>query len=119
MTAITQRPANRTWVPRADVYSTDNAVVVTLDLPGVDQEGLSIELEKNLLSIDAQAKSATPEGYRKVYGEYTPGNFQRRFVLSEDIDQEGIEAKLEKGVLTLRFPKAVAAVAKKIEVKSA
>ena len=57
-------------------------------------------------------------GYQRVYNEYSDGDYERVFTLSENIDGDRIEATLKDGVLQLVLPKAEAAKARKIELKS-
>ena len=56
--------------------------------------------------------------YSPVYGEYASGDYERTFVLSDEIDAEKIEARLKDGVLRLTLPKAAAAQAKRIQLRS-
>ena len=53
-----------------------------------------------------------------MYNEYSDGDYERVFTLSENIDRDRIEATLKDGVLQLVLPKAEAAKARKIELKS-
>ena len=57
-------------------------------------------------------------GYQRVYNEYSDGDYERVFTLSANIDRDRIEATLKDGVLQLVLPKAEAAKARKIELKS-
>ncbi len=108
----------RVYVPRADIYETRDDVVVTADVPGVDEKSVDITLEKNVLTINAYPADYQPEGYSLVYSEYGVGDYQRRFVISNEIDQEKIEASVKNGVLHLRLPKAGPAKARKISVRT-
>jgi len=70
--------------------------------------------------LTIRGRSATIEhgGYQRVYNEYSDGDYERVFTLSENIDRDRIEATLKNGVLQLVLPKAEAAKARKIELKS-
>ncbi|MGC9348499.1 MAG: Hsp20/alpha crystallin family protein [Anaerolineae bacterium] len=107
------------FIPRADIYETDDDIVVVADMPGVDAESVDITLEDNILSINGYTKDWQPEGYQLTYAEYRVGDYRRRFTLSERIDREGIEAKMTDGVLRLHLPKVEEAKAKKITVQTA
>ena len=67
-----------------------------------------------------RGRTATNEqgGYQRVYNEYSDGDYERVFTLSANIDRDRIEATLKNGVLQLVLPKAEAAKARKIELKS-
>lgn len=107
------------FVPKADIYETDADVVIVADIPGVDIKSVDITLEKNVLTINAFRSSNFPEGYSLAYNEYEEGDYVRSFRLSNEIDQEKIDAKVKNGELWLHLPKAAAAKAKKIAVKGA
>ena len=109
------RPA---FVPRADIYETDEAIVVLADMPGVDEDSLDITLEKGVLTLNGTVELETPEGYRLNYAEYRVGDYLRSFSLSDEIDQEAIEATLKDGVLRLTLPKITKVRTKKIAVKA-
>ena len=109
------RPA---FVPRADIYETDKAIYVVADMPGVDEASLDITLEKSVLTLNGAVEPAAPEGYSLSYAEYRVGDYVRSFSLSDEIDQEAIEATLKDGVLRLTLPKITEVITKKIAVKA-
>jgi HSP20 family protein len=108
----------RMYIPRADIYETRDDVVVIADIPGTDEKSVDITLEKNVLTINAYPTNYQPEGYSLVYSEYGVGDYQRRFVISNEIDQQKIEASVKNGVLHLRLPKSGPAKARKISVRA-
>lgn len=105
--------------PLADVYETEDRLVVATDMPGVAPDGVDVTLERRVLTIRGHVRPTAPQGYRRVAAEYGVGDYERVFTLSEDIDQKRIKAVLKDGVLTLELPKAPAAKPKKISVKAA
>ena len=109
----------RAFVPRADIYETDDEIIVVADMPGVDENSVDITLEKNILTINAYAEPAEPENYTLTYAEYETGDYQRSFTLSNQIDQDNIRATVRNGVLQLCMSKAGPAKARKIVVKAA
>jgi HSP20 family molecular chaperone IbpA len=111
--------ARKAYVPRADIFETNEAVVVVADMPGVDQDSLDITVEKNVLSINGFVEPDHPDNYSLVYAEYEEGDYQRRFTLSNEVDQDNIQATVKNGVLRLYLPKIGPAQAKKISVKAA
>jgi len=108
----------KVFVPRVDIAETEDKICLCADLPGVDQDGIDITLEKNVLTIKGEVKPEVPEGYSLVYAEYDIGNFERAFTLSDEIDRDGIEATVNNGVLHLTLPKARHVLSRKISVKS-
>lgn len=105
--------------PRADIYETDDKVVLSLEMPGVAPDDFDITLERRVLTIHGRTPEDRHDGYRQVYAEYDVGDYERAFTLSESIDPERIEAEHRDGVLTVMLPKAEPAKAKKIQVKTA
>jgi HSP20 family protein len=104
------------FVPRADVYETDDEIVVVADMPGVDANSVDITLEENVLTINGYVEPEPPEGHGLAYAEYRVGDYLRAFTLSDQIDRDGIEATVKDGVLRLRLPKAEAAKMRKIPI---
>lgn len=120
---IEQSGAERTrerqaFIPRVDIYETDEAISVVADMPGVAPESVDITLEKNVLTINGYVDFEQPEGYALAYAEYRVGDFTRSFSVSNQIDQEAIEATVKDGVLRLHMPK-VQPTSKKITVSGA
>ena len=109
----------RASVPRADIYETEEALVLLADMPGVDQNTLDITLEKNVLSIRGLVETQNPDNYNLAYAEYEVGDYERNFTLSDGIDTDNISASLKNGVLQINLPKAGPAKARKINVSAA
>jgi len=106
----------RYFVPAADIYETDDALAVVLEMPGVEKKDLEVGLENNVLRVDGRIDFAKYKELEPVYAEYNIGHFERSFTLSGAIDQERIAANLEDGVLTLTLPKAKHAQPRKIAI---
>ena len=110
---------NKAFVPRADIYETDNSLVIVADMPGVDQKSIDITLEKNVLHLNGAVDFEQPENFGLAYAEYEIGDYERSFTLSDEIDRDNIEATINDGVLRVFLPKAGPAKTRKISVKSA
>jgi HSP20 family molecular chaperone IbpA len=106
------------FLPTADIYENKDALFLSLELPGVDGESLSVTLEKRVLTVSGRSRAQAPQGYSLTHAEYRDGDYERTFTLSEAIDADKIEAELTDGVLRLRLPKAQPAPAKAINVKA-
>lgn len=109
--------ARAAFVPRVDIYETNDGIVLLADMPGVDETSVDITLEQNVLTINGYVEPVEPENYRLAYPEYRVGDYQRSFTLSDQIDQDKIEAAVKNGVLGLHLPKAEPTT-KKIVVKA-
>ena len=108
---------SRVYVPRVDIYETEEAIHVVADIPGADENSIEITLEKNVLTIDADVQIEKPEDYSLTYAEYGIGSFRRKFNISNEIDQEKIVAEVRDGVLKLVLPKSKK-VTQRISIKA-
>jgi HSP20 family protein len=106
----------RYYVPYADIYETDEALSVVMEMPGVEKQNLEVALENDVLRVDARIDFSKYEGMEPVYTEYNIGHYSRSFTLSKKIDQDGISAQLDDGVLTLTLPKAQEAQPRRISI---
>jgi HSP20 family protein len=106
----------RYFVPTADIFETDEALTVIMEMPGVEKDNVSIGLENDVLRVDGQINFSNYQGMEPVYTEYNVGHYARGFTLSGKIDRERIRAQLEDGVLTLTLPKAKEAMPRRIAV---
>ena len=107
----------RMFVPPANIYETDDAVIVEADMPDVRPDAVDVTVEKNVLTLHGRVTAETPEGFSLAYAEYDVGDYHRSFSLSSEIDTERIEAHLHNGVLTLTLPK-VKPTHRRIEVQA-
>lgn len=109
----------RVYAPDVDIHEAGESIMVTADMPGVSQEGLSVMLEGNELTLEGHATVPGLEGMKLVRAEYGTGDYKRVFTLSDEIAREGITATLRNGVLHVTLPKAKGVEARKIDVKAA
>ena len=107
----------RYYVPYADIYETDDALSVVMEMAGVVKDNVSVALENDVLRVEGQIDFAKYEGMEPVYTEYNVGHYTRSFTLSNKIDQEKISAQLADGVLTLTLPKAKQAQPRRIAIE--
>lgn len=118
--AATRRMYGRPWAPRADIYETEESVVLQLDLPGVKPDEIDVQCEKGMLSIKGERPFSGDVPGRQYYRvENLYGSFERYFEIPRTLDTTKVEAKYQDGVLTLTFPKAEEAKPKKIEIRVA
>jgi HSP20 family protein len=106
----------RYYVPYGDIYETDEALTVVLEMPGVEKKDLDVSLENNTLRVDGRIEFSKYDGMEPVYTEYNVGHYTRSFNLSNKIDQEHISAQLDDGVLTLNLPKAKESQPRRISI---
>ena len=104
------------FLPPTDIRETDEAIVLVADMPGVSAESVEITLEDELLTVKGTVNQQDRRPSGPAYAEFELGNYQRSFLVSDDIDGDGIDAQMRNGVLTLTLPK-VHPTHRKIEVK--
>jgi HSP20 family molecular chaperone IbpA len=107
----------RFYVPYSDIYETDEALTVLMEMPGVEREGVSIALENDVLRVEGKIDFSKYEGMEPVYTEFNVGHYTRSFALSGKIDRERIGAQLEDGVLVLTLPKGKEAQPRRIAIQ--
>jgi HSP20 family protein len=105
-----------TFRPRVDIYETESGLMLLADVPGAKPEGLTITLERRVLSVRAEVEDHAPAGYSPIYQEYQVGDFECEFTLSGDFDPDRIEAGLSDGMLRLTIPRAEQAAARTIKI---
>jgi HSP20 family protein len=106
----------RIYTPSVDIIERKNDILLIADMPGVDETGLDITLEKRDLTIYGKVDAEIPEKHMLVSSEYGIGDYQRSFTLSDEVDTEKIQATIKNGVLRLVLPKADSAKTRKIPV---
>ncbi len=107
--------------PSLDVKESDAEAVVKADLPGVDEKDINLTIHNGVLTLRGEKKSERTderENYHLMERSY--GSFQRSIRLPESVDEDKVEAKFDKGVLTVTLTKRPEAVKaqKKIEIKA-
>jgi HSP20 family protein len=104
------------FTPAVDIFETERELAVLADMPGVAADGVKINLEDNLLTLWGDVKPWEGSDESDVLIEFEIGRYHRQFTLSEVIDRNKIEAKLESGVLRLTLPKAEKAIPRQVKV---
>jgi HSP20 family protein len=107
----------RVFVPTADIYESQDALTVILEMPGVDKDSVDVQVGEGMLNIEGRLDLAKYQGLLPLYTEYNIGHYSRSFRLSSKIDQSRIAADLKDGVLSLTLPKAEEAKPRTIQVK--
>lgn len=113
--SVTNHP---TITPPIDIHDGPEGLTLEADLPGANESNLTIQLEHNVLTLDARIDEPNPDGARLIHQEFPVGDYHRSFILSDDVDRDRITAELKDGVLKVFLPKADRARARRIEIKS-
>lgn len=94
------------WTPVGDVYETGESLVVSLELPGVEQSHIDVRIDQDDLVVEGERtmqREAAGERFHRVERSY--GKFSRRFRLPSSVDRGGIQAVLRDGLLRVTLPK--------------
>lgn len=106
----------RYYTPNTDIYETAQALVVAMEVPGVDRKDIQIDLESGVLRVEAKIDFGKYDGLEPIYSEYNVGHWSRAFTLSGMLDQSDIKATLDDGILTLTLPKSKEAQPRRIAI---
>lgn len=108
---------NKGWAPMADISETKDKLIVKAELPGLDPEDIKLSLTGNLLTIQGEKKKEKEEKDEQHYSlERYSGEFQRSFRLPVEVLEDKVDAKFDKGVLTITMPKATKTSKKEIKI---
>lgn len=106
-----------TWTPSVDIYETESDLVLTAEVPGIDENDVEIKIEDNTLTIKGDRnfeKETKEENYHRIERSY--GSFYRSFTLPRNIDQDKIKAENENGILKVIMPKKPELKPKKVKI---
>lgn len=106
----------RYYVPATDIFETDEALTLMLEMPGVGRDNVDVQIENDVLRVEGKIDSSAYKEVEPVYTEYNVGHYTRAFTLSNKIDREAIRARVEDGVLTLTLPKSKETLPRRIQV---
>jgi len=104
--------------PRANLYDAGNSLVAILEVPGLGEDEIDIEVHQDALTISGERKVEGPEGYKVHRTERRPAKFSRSFGLPSKVDLEKTKATLKNGMLTVTLEKAAEAQPRKITVST-
>ncbi|MEH0020119.1 MAG: Hsp20/alpha crystallin family protein [Desulfobacter sp.] len=103
-TSRSRKPAS--WYPAVDIVSKDDSVEVSVELPGMKKEDISVNIEDKVLTISGERKSETEETTETYHRrERWCGSFKRAFTLSNDIMVDEITADYVDGILKVTLKK--------------
>ena len=105
------------FIPAVDIYEDEKQLVLTAELPGINEKDVDIKIEDNTLSIHGERKlekETREENYHRIERAY--GSFYRSFTLPNHIDQDKIQAEHENGVLRIIMPKKPELQPRKVKI---
>jgi HSP20 family protein len=109
MSGMLEGQATRTpqsWVPPLDVWETELEIVYAFDLPGIEQEKISLEVQDDTLTVSAERERVSQESSDRYFRfERRYGTFTRAVGLPQGVDEDKIRAEYHDGVLEVHVPK--------------
>ena len=108
------------WAPAVDIYEDENQLVLSAEVPGIEEKDVEIKIEDSTLIIQGERKmekETKEENYHRIERAY--GSFHRSFTLPNYIDQEKIHAEHENGVLKITMPKKPELKPRKVKILKA
>lgn len=100
-----------------DVVETPEAVLVTMDVPGVNADDLSVQIAGNMLTVSGSRPEATTEAGWIVHARHRPsGTFERSVPMPVPVNHEEVSAEVQDGILTVRLGKAEQAKSRSIPI---
>ena len=106
-----------TFVPPVDVYEDEHNLMLKLEIPGINEEDLDVQVENNTLTVKGERKfekEEKEENFHRIERRY--GSFQRTFRLPNTVNTDSVEADYDKGVLKITLGKRAEAKPKQIKV---
>ena len=110
--------ARKVFVPAVDIIETKEALLLVSEMPGVDDSGVDVTIEKNVLTIKGTVADQLPAGFQLSHEEYGVGDYERSFTLPNEIDREGVQALIKNGLLKITLPKNRQQASRKVSVKA-
>jgi len=106
------------WNPKVDIYDEDDHIVLKAELPGLDKEGIEVDVKDRVLTLKGERVSDNKiEEDNYFRRERSYGKFERRFTLPANVDTENIKATYKDGLLKIEILKPVDSKPKQISVQ--
>lgn len=117
MTTTEQGTSERVVRPLGNICEENGQVVLRLEMPGVSKDDVDIRIEENHLTVRGPRQGADTQGSYLVR-ERSRGDFYQRFTLDQTVDQTKVDARMNRGVLTVSLSLKDEVKPRRIEVKS-
>lgn len=118
-TGVQQPETDMALRPRVDIFEDAEGITLVADMPGVSREGLDLQVDKDSLTIEGEARIEMPEGMEALYADVRSTRYQRSFALSGELAVGQIDASLKDGVLSVHIPKRAEVKPRRVEVRVA
>lgn len=95
----------RSVMPPADIYETDNEYILMANMPGVDKDDVHVKLDEKTIAIFGKVNFDSALIKKVILNENVTANYYRKFKIADSIDVNKIDAKYENGQLIVNLPK--------------
>lgn len=108
-----------TWAPAVDLYESDKTLILKMELPEVDQDGIRLRIVNNRITIKGERQLKEAVTQKQFYRtERAFGPFSRSFALPSNVDPDRVKAELKRGVLKVTMQKREDELSKPIPIQS-
>lgn len=105
------------WVPSTDMSETEDAYLITVDLPGSSKDDINISVQDHRLTVSGERESEKKEEKEHyIRRERYQGSFKRTFNLPESVQEDRIKATFENGILKISLPKSEKTKPKTVQI---
>jgi HSP20 family protein len=101
-----------------DIYRNGDQYTIEMELPGVDPSSLDVNVERNMLTVSAEARSSHEHAEEELVCERSHARFYRQLYLGDDLDLDNVQATFDNGLLRLTVPLRQRPGGRKIDVSS-
>ena len=108
----------RVWAPAVDMYETKDELVITADLPGLNEKDIHLSITGDMLTLQGRSAASNPEVKQESYyrGDRWFGKFERTLPLPIPVQADKVKASYRDGVLTIKLPKVEEIKPKEIKI---
>lgn len=105
------------YTPAVDICEDGEHLRLVAEMPGAEPQSVSVTVEKNILTLEGEARVDIPAGCELVGQEYRVGRYRRDFVLPDSVQGDGIKARMQHGLLEVILPKRAEVKTRKIAIE--
>lgn len=113
---VEEKGADRHRTPRVEILEKNDSILLCAEMPGVEKEDFDIRIDGDELTIGGKRKPVDSK-LKLIHGESGQADYLRTFLLSDELDTSNVEAKLDRGILTLTLHNKKEILPQKISIE--
>lgn len=117
-----QNQSNEWCTPTAaglSIHELDSVVTVAIDVPGMSEDDLQIDIHEGQLVVSGERKAILPEGGEAIFANRAIGTFERRVRIDDSFDPDSVDAVLSSGVLSVSLTRRAELQPRKVAIRAA